>query len=255
MSYQNFIRRKTPVNNSFERTDGSYILSKKRQNFFRENPNYTKNLCSLSRNPYVPFDFYNNQVDKNAYQVHYKDEAQKNLFPNLPKEEILDNKTKMYPNLKNRSFSRTQNQLIPRNLSQNENLRNNRNYSIPKLINTNNQKRYNSFYGNKSNIFKNIKNIRFYTPEPLRVTKNGKIIYKLKRVFNDGNYNYNEYNNFNDDLRYGDSNYDDQFERIKFSSTDSKFFPRIDRKFHKSQIFNLYKPFLVDQFQEYRKIE
>ena len=70
-------------------------------------------------------------------------------------------------------------------------LRNNRNYSIPKLINTNNQKRYNSFYGNKSNIFKNIKNIRFYTPEPLRVTKNGKIIYKLKRVFNDGNYNYN----------------------------------------------------------------
>jgi hypothetical protein len=121
MSYQNFIKRKTPVNNSFERTDGSYILSKKRQNFFRENPNYTKNLCSLSRNPYVPFDFYNNQVDKNAYQVHYKDEAQKNLFPNLPKEEILDNKTKMYPNLKNRSFSRTQNQLIPRNLSQNEN--------------------------------------------------------------------------------------------------------------------------------------
>jgi hypothetical protein len=87
------------------------------------------------------------------------------------------------------------------------------------------------------------------------VTKNGKIIYKLKRVFNDGNYNYNEYNNFNNNLRYGDSNYDDQFERIKFSSTDSKFFPRIDRKFHKSQIFNLYKPFLVDEFQEYRKIE
>jgi len=255
MSSQNFIRRKTPINNSLERADGSYILSKKRQNFFRENPNYTKNLCSLSRNPYVPFDYYNNQVNKNSYQVHYKDETQKNLFPNLAKEEILDNKTKTYANLKNRSLSRTQNQRIPRNLSQYENFRNNRNYSIPKLINTNNQEKYNSLYENKSNILKNIKNIRFYTPEPLRVTKNGKIIYRLKRTFNNGNYNYNEYNNFNNNLRYGNNNYDDQSERIKFSSTESKFFPRIDRKFHKSQIFNLYKPFLVDQFQEYRKIE
>ena len=125
MSSQNFIRRKTPINNSLERADGSYILSKKRQNFFRENPNYTKNLCSLSRNPYVPFDYYNNQVNKNSYQVHYKDETQKNLFPNLAKEEILDNKTKTYANLKNRSLSRTQNQRIPRNLSQYENFRNN----------------------------------------------------------------------------------------------------------------------------------
>ena len=252
MSSQNFIRKKTPLNNSLERTDGNYILSKKRQNFFRENPNYTKNICSLSRNPYVPFDYYNSQVDKNAYQIHYNDETQKNIFPKLTKEETLNNKKKIYANLKNRSLSRTQNQQIPRYLSRYENFRNNRNFSIPKLINTN-QKRYNSFYENKSNIFKNIKNIRFYTPEPLRMTKNGKIIYRLKRTFH--NDNYNEYNNFNNNLRYGDNNYDDQFERIKFCSTDSKFFPKIDRKFHKSQIFNLYKPFLVDQFQEYRKIE
>ena len=253
MSYQNFIRRKTPINNSLERTDGNYILSRKRENFFRENPNYTKNLCSLSRNPYVPFDFYNSQVDKNAYQVHYKDETQKNFFPNLKKEEISDNKAKINANLKNRSLPRTENQLISSNINQYENLRNNRNYSIPKLIKTYDQKRYNNFYGNKSNIFKNIKNIRFYTPEPLRVTKNGKIIYRLKRTFN--NDIFNESNNYNNNLRYRDSNYDDQFERIKFNSTDSKFFPRIDRKFHKSQIFNLYKPFLVDEFQEYRKIE
>ena len=250
MSSQDFIRRKTPINNSFERTEGNYFHSQKGPNFFRENQNYTKNLCSLSRNPYVPFDFYNNQMDKNAYQIHYKDEVQNNIFPHLTKEENIDNKTKIYSNLNNRSLSRSQNQGIPRNLSQYENFRNKRNYSIPKLTNVNNQKGYNSFYGNKSNIFKNIKNIRFYTPEPLRVTKNGKIIYRLKRTFNNGNYN-----EYNDNLRYDNSNYDDQIEKRKFNSTNFKFFPRIDRKFHKSQIFNLYKPFLVDQFNEYRKIE
>ena len=249
MSSQNYISKKTFINNSLERNDGNCILSKKRQNLFRENPNYTKNSYSISRNPYIPFDYFNSQVDKNVYQVHYKDKSQKNIFPNLTKEERLDNKTQIYTNIKNKSFSRTQNQRLPRNFSQSENLGNNRIYRIPKLTNTNNQKRYNSFYEKKPNIFKNIKNIRFYTPEPIRVTKNGKIIYRLKRAFNNGN--FNEYNNF----RYGDSNYEEEFDRRKFTSTDFKFFPRIDKKYHKSQIFNLYKPFLADQFQEYRKIE
>ena len=274
MSNQNFILKKTPKNiSTYFYPEYNDNHSKMPKNMFREYSNfshkkklfpYKSNINPSFKNSYAPYLYYKNPADKNTFLVNYNGGPQKQLFPYLTRDElphILNNEETNYGiNNQYGYLSKNSKPRLSRNLSQYDNLMYNQNYNNPRV--SNNQ--YNSFYKKIYSATpnkRNIRNFRGLTPEPIREKKNGKIIYRLKKSYNEEG-DSNEYNEFDiiDNLRYEDNRI--KFKKKisgnginmkKFSSTYFNFRPRLDKRFHKSQIFNNCKPFLVDQFQAFHE--
>jgi hypothetical protein len=256
MSSRNFIRLQTPTNynnNQFrskhnevfspmrkqKNSFGEYMNLNKKDKFVLKGPNYYRSFINSS----APFNYFKNPVDKSTFLVSYNGGPKNQLHTYVTREDLKpdfdENKEFVYKNVKPCIYQ-PKNKIpkLSRNLSYGENY---------------NRARYNGM----SNSFKNIeylpenrlnRNISgFMSSKPLRMSKDGKIIFTLKK------FNENKFP-LNNNLRYEKKeNESEKIMKIKprFINSCFSFRPRIVKRFHKTQIFNLCKPFLVDEFQEF----
>ena len=119
----------------------------------------------------------------------------------------------------------------------------------------------------------------FNTPYQTRNNRSNRIRYKLRdydnNYQNNNEYNDNEYNNYNNNNMNMNMNMNEYNENVKENKEEenknikkendlnnkSKYYnyygatPKYKRTFHKTQIFNHYKPFMVDDFKEFADYE
>ena len=279
MTSKNYIGLRSPnicnkINPEYKET---FKLSKKNKNIFREYSNLSQkkhfykkpNIYSSFINSSAPFIYYKNPSDKNTFIINYNGGPKKqihlfkktdDLKNNLNEKQIIFRNYKQCGCLFNYYMPK-----LSRSLSYNEYFKNN--YINMKKAHFNN---YNKVYLTPSNNgLRSFK--RNMTPNHFRMTKDGKIVLTLKK-FRDENINeennnlryesqkkyennennenneYNENNEINENNENNDKNYKG---RNKFNSSLYNFRPRIFNSFHKTQIFNHCKPYLVDQFHEF----
>ena len=257
MSYINYIHNRN-LNNYQKFNTGdpdNYYYNKKQKNIFRESPNLphikkivfrTPNIYRSFINSSALFNYYNNPLNKNEYCVYYNGGPKKQVnvsrdSNNLRKRKMLnENNVNQYgyymPKL-NRSLSQYENYKY-KNLSYN-------NYQY-------NKENYNYF--NKTGFHHN----NHISPAPNRVNFNGFMTHKPTRNKKQNfiyNFNNNEFNqNSNYDYKNESENNDEKNKRNsrnKVTSSSVDFIPSFEKSFHKTQIFNRCKPFLVDGFQEF----
>ena len=260
MTSKNTIRLRTPsnmhnqFNSEFKET---FNLSKKPKNMFREYSNlsqkkinfYNKpNMYRSFINPSAPFNYYNNPANKNSFLVRYNGGPQKQFQSFIKKDDSkahFQDKQIIYRN--NKPYGNLSKYYMPklsRSLSCNDYFKNND-------MNKTNNHYYNYNNENLAPSNNGLRTFKKYiTPNHIRMTKDGKIVLTLKKFRNENNHEDN--NNF----RYeNQNNYDNNEKNDKgrntFYSSFYCFRPRHFNFFHKTQIFNLCKPFLADEFQEF----
>lgn len=257
MSSKNFIRLKTPISlhKSNSKSQKMDILSplKKKKNTFRNFENlrqknkfifYRPNLYRSFLYSSAPFNYYKNPVDKNSFLVCFNG-GPKKLINSVVKradssQENFNNKETIYKSIKPCGcISKHIKPKLSRNLSC-ENFRYNNISS--------NKNQFNTF--NKINNFPLSRNKRtfsgFSTSKSYRRSNDGKHIYLLKKFIEGSNneeqknegYNNNDENNMDNIYRYG-------------YSPCYGFRPKMNKRFHRTQIFDHCKPFLCDEFQEF----
>jgi hypothetical protein len=259
MQSQNIIRLKTPVNlnNNYNlENKDTFELNKKPKNIFREysnianKKNYYFPKSSIYRsfiNSSAPFNYCKNPADKNTFLVSYNGGPQKQLYSFIKREDLKNDfydKKIVYRNFK--PCGCTSKYYMPklaRSQSYNDFRYNDINMDNNQCNQSNNLNNFNkinfpSSYGN-TGYFK-----RYMTPNHFRMSKDGKIILTLKKFRND---------ELKNNLRYENQKNTENNEKSRntFYSSFYSFRPRISNYFHKTQIFNRCKPFLVDQFQEF----
>ena len=243
MISRNFKRLKTPNNLYTNQFHPKYIdyfnpLNKSNNNF-RENVNQPNQKKFYIHRPNIyrsfikssaPYNNYKNPINRNAFLAPYNNGLQKEFHPFMPKEDLgQDINENLKINYKNEQQIDCQN-----------------NNSLPQLspkISYENY-RYNNLNMNKNwdNVFSrtyfqknpNFENYHgFKTSKSFRLSNDGKIIYTLKKIIG------------NKDTKC------DEHKKCRFINSCFSFRPRTKNRFHKTQIFNLCKPFLVDEFQEF----
>lgn len=258
MESRNYIRLQTPKNynnNQFrskykevftpmkkqQNNYGDYLNLSKKDKFIFHRPNYYRSFINSS----APFNYYKNPKDKNTFLISYNGGPKKQLHTYITKEDLKEdfheNKDFIHKNI-NPSIYQIKNK-FPK-LSRN------------KSFNENNDKRGNNYMSNTFNKIEYLPENHFNrdvsgfrSSKAFRMSKDGKIILTLKK-FNDNKYN------LNNNLRYEkNENENEEVKNMKikprFINSCFSFRPRINKRFHKTQIFNLCKPFLVDEFQEF----
>ena len=260
MSSRNFVKIKTPTNFHKNNLTTQYkgllnssiklksninkyqnLLNKKK--YILGRPNLYRSFISSS----APFNYYKNPADKSSYLISYNGGPQNQVFSLMNRE---DSKQVFFRNNKEMLFKRVKScgcptrqcmPQLPRNLSYLNNKMDNNNktpFNFEKIQNLPQQ----PLSRNKP-CFNG-----FRTAKTLRRSNDGKIIYTLKK--------FNEENNDFNKLKYEDNKGDEIFDKKKillhnkYSSIYS-FRPRINKIFHRTQIFDHCKPFLVDEFQEF----
>lgn len=268
MSHQNLIRLKTPINLNKINISSQYkekfneskkfklkpnfrhyqnMLNKKKFTFHR--PNFHHSFMNSS----APFNYYKNPADKNMYLICYNGGPK--VFSFLNKKDSEDelsnssnNKEMIYNKIKSCGCPSKQNiPKFPRNLSYIENYRYNKNGKNKNQFNTYEKIKYLT----PCSLSRNTQNfIRYRTAEPQRRTNDGKIIYTLKKFINknDGKSVSN--------LRYenGENDENNKKKRILENNRNIScyaFRPRVNKVFHRNQIFDHCKPYLTDDFQEF----
>ena len=256
MTSRNFIRLKTPISlhKSNSQLQNMDLISpvKKTKNAFRNFQNlrqknkfifYRPNLYRSFIYSSAPFNYYKNPVDKNSFLVCFNGGPQK-LIKSFVKRQDLNqennnNKEPIYKSIK--PCGCLSKHIISRNLSCD-------NFRYDNNMNSN-KNQYSTF--NKiTNLPKNplSRNKRAFsgllTSKSYRRSNDGKHIYLLKKYIegnnneehkNEGNYEENNMDNIN---RYG-------------YSACYGFRPKMNKRFHRTQIFDHCKPFLCDEFQEF----
>jgi hypothetical protein len=256
MKSRNYVGLKTPINlhkHFKSEYKDEFNLNKKPKNNFREYSNISnkKKIFFPKSSIYhsflyssAPFNYYKNPADKNTFLVSYNGGPKNQLHSFIKREDLknyLYNKKLVYPNKKPCGcISNYYNPKLARSQSYNDFRYDNINDEVNKSNQVNNfiKKNYPSANGN-IRTFK-----RYMTPNHFRMSNDGKIILTLKKFRND---------EFNNNLRYEIQKNNENNEKIR-NSFDSSFYnfrPRFSNSFHKTQIFNRCKPFLVDQFQEF----
>ena len=218
------------------------LLNKKK--FVLHRPNLYRSFLNSS----APFNYYKNPVDKNTYLVCYNGGPQNQLFSLVNREDINQ---EFYKNNKETIFRSIKpcgcpsQQPIPK-LSRNLSYLNNKMNDNGKTL-FNNCEKINSLphrpLSRNEGLFNGFRNAK-----TLRRNNDGKIIYTLKKFI--------EENNKPNALRYEDKKGDEQINKknIILRNRYSSFYafrPRINKIFHRTQIFDHFKPFLVDEFQEF----
>ena len=258
MSNMKLIRQRTPNNNQqfHYRDPDNYDYCKKPINIFRESSNLprikkivfrTPNIYRSFINSSAPFNYYKNPSDKNSYFICYNGGPKKKVrvsrnLNNLNRGSVYEINRRQYG-----FYSKNNIPKLNRSLSQYENDRhNNLNFQ------NNQYNRQNNNYFNRTGFQYN----RHISPAPNRVNFNGYITHK---PFMNKNgkmiYSYNK-NEFNKNSRYNNNEIDDNDERNtmgrnRLTSSYSNIHSIFNKSFHKTQIFNRCKPFLVDEFQEF----
>ena len=278
MISNNYIGLRNPnisnkINSEYKET---FRLSKKHKNNFREYSNLSQkkhfykkpNIYSSFINSSAPFIYYKDPSNKNTFIINYNGGPKKQIHIFKKTDDYkndLNEKQIIYRNYKPCGYlSNNYMPKLSRSLSYNEYFKNN--YINMKKSHYNN---YNKVYLSPSNNgLRSFK--RSMTPNNFRMTKDGKIVLTLKKFRDENNheennniryesqkkYENNEYNennviNENNENNEINENNEKDKSRNKFNSSFYNFRPRIFNSFHKTQIFNHCKPFLVDQFQEF----
>lgn len=260
MTSRNFIRLKAPINlhksNSQSQNIDLFSPLKNKNNAFRNFQNirpknkyvfYRPNLYRSFLYSSAPFNYYKNPVDKNSYIVCFNGGPQKlvNSSVKIQDESQEKNKEPIYKSIKPCGCqSKNIKYQLSRNLSC-DNFRYNNN--IFNNINSN-KNQFNTF--NKINnlpknpLSRNKKPFNGYlTSKSYRKSNDGKHIYILKK-FIEGS-NKEEHKNEG----YNVKNMDD-INRYGYSPCYG-FRPKMNKRFHRTQIFDHFKPFLCDEFQEF----
>ena len=268
MNSRHFIRLKTPTNknninfrsdfidtfsplkktnNNFRQSQNYNLLSKKKKyNFIFQRPNIYRSFINAS----APFNYSKNPYDKNSYLICFNGGPQKQINSILKREDIDPEYNKeeiAYRNLKQYGFiPNTPIPKLTRNLSHdnftNKNIKiNNNQLNSLKKIN----------YLPKNPFSRNERNLSgFLTSRSLRKSKDGKIVYTLRKYIDENN------NEINNNLRYEDVKNEERNNqniemRNRFNYSIYGFRPNINKRFHKTQIFDHCKPYLTDEFQEF----
>ena len=250
MISRNFNRLKTPFNPYTNQFHPKYIEyfnnMNKSNNNLKENENQLNQKKYYAHRPNLyrsfikssaPYHNYKYLVNKNSFLGPYNDLSQKEYHPFIAKEDlnqdINDNKKIVNKNLQSPHYQNS-NSLpqLSRNIS----------YDNYRYNNLNMNKNWDNTFS-RTNYFQNNQNFGNYrgfkTSKSFRLGNDGKIIYTLKKMIeNKGN------------LRYPNKKKDD-YKKCRFINSCFSFRPRTKNRFHKTQIFNLCKPFLVDEFQEF----
>ena len=249
MASRNYIRIKTTNNIhnipfdtqnndiliSNKNTKNNFLLNKKlpiQNKIIYNRPNLYRSFGKCSE----PFIYNKNSENKNTYLINNNAFPQNKLLPYTRENYIkdLNNKEQLiYKNIKpcGCRYKSSINK-INKNLTYIGNYENS--------INTNK-----NYYFPGKNYIKNLNGLK--TAKAFRFSKDGKIIYTLKK-FNENN------NEFIKNLRYENKVKNENKlskDICRFYNSCFCFRPKVNKKFHKTQIFNLYKPFLVDDFQEF----
>ena len=255
MISKNKIRLRTPskISNQFKsECKETFNHSRKPKNIFREYSNISQKRLKLINKPNMhnsfmnssaPFNYYRNPDNKNKILVNYNGGPQKEFQSFIQKDDyktISNDKRIIYRNYKPCGcLPKYYMPKLSRSVSYNEFEKTN---YIPNLKNNS----YNN-YNNENLALSNnnsLRTSRKYNTPNFRISNDGKIILTLKKFKNENNYEDNN------NLRY-ENNGKNDFARNTFYSSFYGFRPRLFNIFHKTQIFNRCKPFLVDEFQEF----
>lgn len=255
MTSKNSICFRTPskMNNQFNSEyKEAFNLSKNPKYCFREYSNLGQTKLGFNKpnihhsfmNSLAPFNYYINPANKNTFLINYNGGPQKQPYTFIKRDDLktnLNDQQIIYNNFKPCGcLSQNYIPKLSRNLSYNQYFKYN---DIDMNKNQNNN--YDKVnFSHSNNNFK-----RYNTPNHFRMTKDGKIILTLKKF-------RNEKNNEDYNIRYENQNKIENNEkndrsRNIFYSSLYNFRPRLFNKFHKTQIFNQCKPFLVDEFKEF----
>ena len=257
MTSKNTIRLRTPGNmtNHFNSEyKETFNLSKKPKNIFHQYSNLSQKKINFFNKPNMhrsfinsseTFNYYKNPANKNTFVVNYNGGPQKQFQSFIKKDDSKINakgKQFIYRNDKpSGDLSKYYMPKLSRSLSCNDFFKNNH---------MNMKNNYYNNYKNENlapinNGFRTFK--KFISPNHFRMSKDGKIILTLKKFREEKNHEDN--NNFRYD-NYENIEKNDKG-RNTFYSSFYGFRPRFFNIFHKTQIFNRCKPFLVDEFQEF----
>ena len=259
MASRNFNHLKTPIrlHKSNSQSQNFELINplKKTKNTFRNFQNlrqrnnfvfYRPNLYRSFIYSSAPFNYYRNPEDKNSFLVCFNGGPKKLINSFIKRQDLNNennnNKETIYNSIKPCGcLSKQIKPKLSRNVSY-DNLRYYNNMSS-------NKNQFNTF--NKiNNLPKNplSRNKRSFsgllTSKSYRRSNDGKHIYLLKKFIEGNNIeeNKNEENN--------DANNLDNINRYGYSACYG-FRPKMNKRFHKTQIFDHCKPFLCDEFQEF----
>ena len=261
MSSTNRIDTPENINDKYltENPDYYNTFNKTNYTYFRDRMN-ANNLNNRYNNykSSTPFNHYNNMNNKNNLFVSYNGGTQTQFCPLITNANLSQFFKTRSRSLK---FRRPCGCYSNFNISKYTPCRDYPTFERKEQYNTNYQMDKLPIIENENMRYSN----GFKAPQ---IKNNGKTIYRLKNNYND-NDNYglnNEVNkdiNKNEEIKNNNANQmnneakeekrDDEYygNRYQFNYFNTK--PR--RRFHKVQIFNNYKPFLVDDFNEYADYE
>lgn len=271
MSSPNFIHLKTPNNINKTNFDSKYNNgfnpSKRLKNTFYQSPGLFSKKKFIFPKPSIyhsfinssaPFNYYKNPVEKNAFLICYNGGPQSQIHSFITIKDLKkeSNNKKIIYNLKPCGcLSRQPVTKLSKNLTYAEN------YGYNKEIN---RKKNNTFkrinYLTKKPLFRNARNsCGFLTSnKTLMMKKDGNMIRSMKQFNDENNYENRKdfrrekaFDRFQNSKYYENKGEKDKKIRNRINSSCYGFRPRYNNLFHKSQIFNHCKPFLVDEFNEF----
>jgi len=235
--------------NPFNKTNSIYFRDTIKQfcphqRFVDHRPNPFRNFVQ----PPTNFNYYNTPTEKDSFVPCYKNYSKRELLPLVTRQDLskyLKNNGKLYKHSRPcNSCSRINDGNYGRNY-----------YTVY-------HKSFPFINGNFTGTNFRINN-RFVTPYQTR--NNGKFRYNMKDYDNYDNrydnryennnaqFNENEKNNNEIEVKENENNMVNSNQMNK--NNNSTYIPKFRRSFHKTQIFNHYKPFMVDDFKEYADYE
>lgn len=228
--YMDYFNPLNKSNNNFR--DIASLSNQKK--YLAHQPNLYRSFMKSS----TPYNFNKKTVYKNAFLGPYNDGLQNQINPYMPKRDlnqnINENNQIIYKNKKPSYYENSKS--LPQ-LSRNANYQN---YRYNNNLNNSNNWDYRF---NRTNYFQEkpsfVNQQGFKSSKSFRISNDGKIIYTLKKMIEN-----------KDNLRYKD-NKSYNYKKCRFINSCFSFRPRTKNRFHKTQIFNLCKPYLTDEFQEF----
>ena len=259
MASRNFVRLKTPL--SFHKSNSqpqnmdllnpmkkTKITFRNTQNLRKKNKFifYRPNLYRSFLYSSAPFNYVKNPIDKNSFLVFFNGGPHRLINSFIKGHEVSqenNNKEPIYKSIKPCGcLSRNIKPKLSRNISC-DNFRYNNNIISSNKNQFNTFKKINSLP--KNPLSRNKRPFSgFFTCKSYGKSNDGKHIYLLKR-FIEGNNNEEQKNIGN----YNENNIDD-INRYGYSACYG-FRPQMNKRFHKTQIFDHSKPFLCEEFQEF----
>ena len=257
-----FMKKKQKIYSSDIRAEfrDSFDMLKKYKNLFRKKANEIKSKKIILRNPnlyksfinsYAPYNYFKVPQEKNTYLIYYQGGPK--IYTYVESEKLnnqMDTKEIIYLDKKSCGcFNKLYVPKLRRSLSNFDNYRviNRNNFNFKRPVSG-----YNNSFSDRKLNFQTKK--RDWTPKPKRFnTKPGSNSNGLiKKIINDKN-NYKNYStNYENRVRinFEDNKIDNNTEiinrRNKYDTLLYALNRNINKKFHKTQIFDHCKPFLSE---------